>query len=93
MAGSRSKDEVEPRMNANCKRHGKRLATEKMCMINQRERPIFKTQRKRVLKEISKLREQREDLTDYLDLLDARVRNQGKPRLSADAIRKQIGIV
>ena len=61
-------------------------------MIKQRERLTFRTQQKNVLKEISRLREELEDLTDYLDLLDARARNQGKPRLSTDAVRKQIGL-
>ena len=62
-------------------------------MINQREKPTFKTQQKNVLKEISRLREELDDLTDYLDLLDARARNQGKPRLSMDAMRKRLGLV
>ena len=62
-------------------------------MINQREKPVFKTQQKNVLKEISRLREELADLTDYLDLLDARARNQGKPRLSLDAMRKRLGLV
>ena len=57
------------------------------------ERLTFKAQQKIVLKEISKLREHLEDMTDYLDLLEARARNQGKPRLSAEAVRKQLGLV
>lgn len=61
-------------------------------MIKQREKPTFKAQQKNVLKEISKLREQLDDLTDYLDLLDARARNQGKPRLTMEAVRKQLGV-
>ncbi len=61
-------------------------------MISQLEKPTFKAQQKIVLKEISKLREHLEDMTDYLDLLEARARNQGKPRLSADALRKQLGL-
>ncbi len=65
-------------------------------MIKQREKPIFKTQQKSVLtvlKQICQVREQLEDLTDYLDLLEARARNQGKPRLSMEAVRKQVGLV
>jgi hypothetical protein len=61
-------------------------------MIKPREKPTFRTQQKNVLKEISRLREELEDLTDYLDLLDARARNQGKPRLGMDAVRKQLGL-
>ena len=61
-------------------------------MIKPREKPTFRTQQRTVLKEISRLREQLEDLNDYLDLLDARARNQGKPRLSMDAVRKQLSL-
>lgn len=60
-------------------------------MIKPREKPTFKVQQQNVRKEISRLREELEDLTDYLDLLDARARNQGKPRLNMDAVRKQLG--
>ena len=40
----------------------------------------MKRQQKTVLKQISSLREQMEDLNDYLDLLEARARNKGKRR-------------
>ena len=56
-------------------------------------RTKLNTQQKNVVKEISRLREELEDLTDYLDLLDARARNQGKPRLSMEGVRKQLGLV
>ena len=45
-----------------------------------------------VLKKISSLREQMKDLNDYLDLLEARARNQGKPTLTTDEVRKQLGL-
>ena len=61
-------------------------------MTKAQEKPAFKAQQKNVLKEISRLREQLDDLHDYLDLLDARARNQGKPRLSMGAVRKQLGL-
>ena len=61
-------------------------------MISQREKPTFKAQQKNVLKEISKLREQIEDLSDYLDLLDARARNEGKPRLAPSQMRQRLGL-
>ena len=56
------------------------------------DKPAFKAQQKLALKEISKLRGHLEDMTDYLDLLEARARNHGKPRLSADAVRQQLGL-
>ena len=52
-----------------------------------------KTQRKKVIEQISSLREQMEDLNDYLDLLEARARNQGKPTFTTAEVRKQLGLV
>ena len=43
------------------------------------QKPVLKRQQKSVLKQINSLREQMEDLNDYLDLLEARARNKGKP--------------
>ena len=40
------------------------------------QKPAVKRQQKAVLKQISSLREQMEDLNDYLDLLEARARNK-----------------
>jgi hypothetical protein len=56
------------------------------------EKPAAKTQRKNVLNQISSLREQLEDLHDYLDLLEARARNKGKRAYSTDEVRKQLGL-
>ena len=50
-------------------------------MISAPQRPVLKRQQKAVLKQIGSLREQMEDLHDYLDLLEARARNKGKPTL------------
>ncbi len=33
-----------------------------------------------------------EDLNDYLDLLEARARNEGKPTFTTDEVRKQLGL-
>jgi hypothetical protein len=54
---------------------------------------VLKRQQKAVLKQISSLREQMDDLHDYLDLLEARARNQGKPTFSTEQVRKQLGLV
>ena len=51
-------------------------------MISAPQRPVLKRQQKAVLKQIGSLREQMEDLNDYLDLLEARARNKGKPAFS-----------
>jgi len=56
------------------------------------QKPVLKRQRKAVLKQISSLREQMEDLNDYLDLLEARARNKGKPTFSTEEVRKQLGL-
>ena len=55
-------------------------------------KPAVKRQQKTVLKQISSLREQIEDLNDYLDLLEARARNQGKPTFSTEQVRQQLGL-
>jgi hypothetical protein len=53
-------------------------------------KPVLKRQQKNVLKQIVSLREQMEDLNDYLDLLEARARNQGKPTFTTEEVRKQL---
>jgi hypothetical protein len=52
----------------------------------------FAKQRTLVLREISKMREAMEDLTDYLDLLEARARNQGKATYSIQEVKLRLGI-
>jgi len=56
------------------------------------QKPAVKRQQKAVLKQISSLREQMEDSNDYLDLLEARARNKGKPTFTTDQVRKQLGL-
>ena len=48
--------------------------------------------RKIVLGQLHKLREEMEDLQDYLDVLDARARNDGKPTYSTDQVRARLGL-
>ena len=38
------------------------------------------------------LREELEDLNDYLDLTEARVRDAGKPRLTHAEVKKRYGL-
>ncbi len=56
------------------------------------EKSVAKNLQKNVISQISALREQMEDLNDYLDLLEARVRNKGKRTYSMDEVRKQLGL-
>jgi hypothetical protein len=56
------------------------------------QKPALKRQQKAVLKQISSLREQMEDLSDYLDVLEARARNKAKPTLSTEEVREQLGL-
>jgi len=45
-----------------------------------------------VTERIAKLREELENLIDYLDLLEARARNFGKPRYSSEQVKKKLEI-
>ena len=42
--------------------------------------------------QIGALREELEDLNDYLDLVEARVRDEGKPRLTHAEVKKRYGL-
>ena len=42
--------------------------------------------------QLKSLREELEDLTDYLDVLEARARDLGKVRLSHDEVKKRFGL-
>lgn len=56
------------------------------------EKPSATVQRKNVIKQITSLREQVEDLHDYLDLLEARARNKGKRTFTTNEVRQQLGL-
>jgi len=43
-----------------------------------------------VLKRIRELRQELEDLADYLDLLEARAQNFGKRQYSTDKVKKML---
>ena len=61
-------------------------------MISTERKPTFAMQKRRVVKEISRLREEVEDLMDYLDLLEARAKNRGKRTYATDEVRTQLGL-
>ncbi len=61
-------------------------------MISTEKKLTFATQKRRVVKEISQLREEVEDLMDYLDLLGARAKNRGKRTYTTDEVRTQLGL-
>jgi hypothetical protein len=52
----------------------------------------FSKQRTNVLREIKRMREAMEDLTDYLDVLEARARNRGKPTYSIAEVKRRLGL-
>jgi hypothetical protein len=52
----------------------------------------FKREQKYVTQRIAKLREELEDLIDYLDLLEARALNFGKKCYSTEQVKKMVGI-
>ena len=61
-----------------------------MFMTKTAERTVVRAiHRKR--EQIATLREELEDLNDYLDLTEARVRDEGKPRLTHAEVKKRYG--
>ena len=50
----------------------------------------FKREQKYVSERIAELREELENLIDYLDLLEARARNFGKKRYSTEQVKKML---
>jgi hypothetical protein len=52
----------------------------------------FQKQQTRVLKQIRKMREEMEDLHDYLDLLEARAVNEGKATYTASQVKARLGL-
>jgi len=45
-----------------------------------------------VLRQIRSIREKMQDLDDYLDLLEARACNQGKPTYTTDQVKEILGL-
>jgi hypothetical protein len=45
-----------------------------------------------VLDEIKRLRQELDDMGDYLLILEARVRDEGKPGISLEETRKRLGL-
>jgi hypothetical protein len=52
----------------------------------------FQKRQAQVLKQIRKMREEMGDLQDYLDLLEARAVNEGKPTYSTDEVKTKLGL-
>jgi uncharacterized coiled-coil DUF342 family protein len=52
----------------------------------------FRREQKYIIEKVSELREELEDLIDYLSLLEARVLNFGKLRHTSDYVRKVLKI-
>ena len=65
--------------------------TEKTFMTKAVQQTVVRSiSRKR--EQIATLREELEDLNDYLDLTEARVRDEGKPRLTHAEVKKRYGV-
>jgi hypothetical protein len=58
-------------------------------MINKNR---FKQEQKYVIERIAELRQELEDVIDYLDLLEARAQNFGKRRYSTEQVKKVLGL-
>ena len=52
----------------------------------------FKQEQKYVIEKIAELRQELEDVIDYLDLLEARAQNFGKRRYSTEQVKKMLGL-
>jgi len=52
----------------------------------------FKQEQKYVVERIAELREELENLVDYLDLLEARAQNFGKRRYSTEQVKKMLNL-
>ena len=63
----------------------------KMFMTKTAQRNVVRSISKK-REQISVLREELEDLNDYLDVVEARVRDEGKPRLTHDEVKKRYGV-
>ena len=50
------------------------------------------TREQKVLKRVRQLREEIEDLIDYLNLLEARARNFGKKRYCTEQVKKMLNL-
>ena len=55
-------------------------------------KPHFKREQKYVTNRIAELREELENLIDYLDLLEARTQNFGKKRYTTQQVKKMLQI-
>jgi len=66
-------------------------ATKKMSMTKSAQQSVVRSiSRKR--EQIATLREELEDLDDYLDLTEARLRDEGKPRLTHAEVKKRYAV-
>ena len=62
-----------------------------MFMVKAVEKTVVRSIRQK-REQIAALREELEDLNDYLDLTEARVRDQGKARVSHADVKKRYGV-
>lgn len=60
-------------------------------MVKALEKTVVRSIRQK-REQIATLREELEDLNDYLDLTEARVRDEGKTRLTHAEVKKRYGV-
>ncbi len=62
-----------------------------MFMTKTAEKAVVRSIRRK-REQITALREELDDLNDYLDLVEARVRDEGKPRLTHAQVKRRYGV-
>ena len=62
-----------------------------MFMTKTIERTVVRSIRQK-REQLATLREELENLTDYLDILEARVRDEGKPTLTHEEVKRRYGL-
>ena len=62
-----------------------------MFMTKTAEKTVVRSIRRK-REQLAVIREELEDLNDFLDLVEARVRDEGKPRLTQVEVKRRYGI-
>ena len=63
-----------------------------MSMISATKIPLTKKTKVPIAKQLGIIRTQLEDLRDYVELLEARIENNGKPRYSLEEAKRKLQV-
>ncbi len=63
----------------------------RIVMTKAAEKTVVRSIRRK-REQIATLREDLEDLNDFLDVIEARVRDEGKPRLAHQEVKRRYGV-